>query len=306
MVRRMATALVAAAVGASVLAAAGTAYADPGPNEGHHPGPNPKITSIVVNPNQVVLKHHRDSETVSVTVRGVDIKSAQVYWLPKGHHWDGGGHGDGGHGGNGPWDKKDDEKSPAPEYKPVWFAETFSKTIGWKDAVGSWSVRVVAEGVDGRKVFGDSSFFVKHVTWTPPKSPKGTRFVGFNASPEPVKQGRKLSLQGRLQVAQCYGDHHYKDPAYVELDGYPSADDCYEGRKYWHGWYRLGWQDIDVYFLPKGSHKWRYVDTIETNPDGTFYTKVKALKSGTWGVRFDGNRDLAGSEAYDYVKVVKK
>jgi hypothetical protein len=304
----MATALVAAAVGAAALAVAGPAYADPGPNDGHHPGPNPKITSIVVNPNEVVLKHRHDSATVSVSVRGVDLKSAQVYFVPKGHHWDGGGHDGGGyggdHGGNGPWDNKDDEKTPAPEYKPIWFSEHFSKTIGWNDAVGSWSVRVVAVGVDGRKVFGDSSFFVKHHTWTPPKSPKGTRFVGFNASPEPVKQGRKLSLQGRLQVAQCYGDYYYEWDSYVSV--HDRDNDCYEGRKYWHDWYRLGWQDVDVYFLPKGSHKWRYVDTIETNPDGTFYTQVKAFKSGTWGVRFDGTHRLGSSEAYDYVKVVKK
>ncbi|GES00635.1 hypothetical protein Acor_26990 [Acrocarpospora corrugata] len=295
----------AATVGAAVLSVAGPAYADPGPNDGHHPGPDPKITSIVVNPSEVVLTRHRDSATVSVTVKGVDLKSAQVYFLPKGHHW-GGGDNDGGHGGNdGPWGQKDDAEKNV-MYKPTWFSETYSKTIGWNDTVGSWSVRVVAWGVNGRKVFGDSSFFVKHNTWTPPRSPKGTRFVGFNASPEPVKQGRKLTLSGRLQVAQCYGDHYYKwDRARVELDGSSSSGSCYESRKYWHDWYKLGWEDIDVYFLPKGSHKWRYVDTIETNPDGTFYTKVKALKSGNWGVRFEGNRDLAGSEAYDYVKVVK-
>ncbi|WP_214111138.1 hypothetical protein [Acrocarpospora catenulata] len=252
----------------------------------------------MVNPSTVVLKNYRDSETVSVTVRGVDIKAAKVFFVPKGHPWD--------EGHDGPWGSKskDEVLKSYGKHEPVWFSDRFTKTIGWKDAVGAWSVRVVAWGVNGKTVYGDASFFVKHVRWNPPKGPKATRIVGFDASPEPVKAGRKLALEGRLQVARCYGDWYYEWDDYVSVHG--GGDSCYDGRKYWHDWYRLGWEEIDVYFLPKGSKKWKYITSTDTNPNGTFYTEVKAFKSGTWGVRYEGNRHLGSSEAYDYVKVVKK
>ncbi|GAB1823241.1 hypothetical protein [Herbidospora sp. RD11066] len=320
MIKRIATALVAAAaMSASALVGAAPALANPGHGHGHHDGPDPKITGIVINPNPVVLKGKWDSEVVSITVKGVDIKHAKIVVDHKGSwgrdDWDG-------HG----WDDKSadsttsdssDEEKKKPEWKPQWFSYSESVRIDTKDPKGFYSVKVFARGFDGKLYSSASGFTVKHDTYNPPKPPKGpkaTRIVDFNAGPEPVKKGRNLTLTGQLQVAQCYGDWYYDykkhDRAYVELDGsVKPVDDgwsgCYDSRDYWHGWYKLGWQDIDVYFLPAGSHKWKYVKTIDTNPNGSFYTKVKAWGSGTWGVRYDGSHGFGSSEASDYVKVVK-
>ncbi|ETK38100.1 hypothetical protein MPTA5024_00530 [Microbispora sp. ATCC PTA-5024] len=293
-------------MGAMALVAA-PAYADdatpspsptPTPTAGddakHGYLPDPKILSIDVSPSTVVVNRHGSVE-VTATVRTKDVKSLSIdVWEPKEYHHGGG-------DGDGHWFSKSD----GPGYdKAKYDVTSKSWTFTWSHKTGLWKVHVEAVGVNGAQLSAERGFFVKHQEWAPrPKGPKATRIVGFDATPEPVRKGHKLALQGKLQVAQCYGDWYYEWDSYVSVHG--GDDYCQDSRDYWHDWHWLGQQDIDVYFLPSGSHKWKYVGTTESDPDGSFYTKVRALKSGTWGVRFDGTSRLKGSEAYDYVKVVR-
>jgi hypothetical protein len=300
MVKRFAYALVAIAASATALAAVpSAAYADPSPTPTPtQASPKPEIVSISASPDPLVLRPYK-SGTVTVYVKTKDVKDVKIDIAPGGY----GGHD--GYGGYGavkaadPWDPNWDHNDH------VWKTFDRSFQIGWKDPTGYWKIHVVALGLDGKEYSRDSSFSVKHIYYPPkPRGPKATRIVGFDAAPEPVKKGRTLSLSGTLQVAQCYRDWYYSYDSYVSVLGGDSY--CVDGRDYWNSWHYLGWQDIGVYFLPKGSSHWKYVDTIQTNPDGSFYTKVRAFASGTWGVRFDGTRKLGASEAYDYVKVIGK
>ncbi|MBO3748705.1 hypothetical protein J5X84_21720 [Streptosporangiaceae bacterium NEAU-GS5] len=299
MVKRFATALVAVAASATALAAVSpAAHADPTPTPSPSVAPpsppDPQILSVSANPDPLVLKP-RYGGTVTVFVRTKDIKDVKIDIAPGG----------GGYGGGYGAVKAADPWNPGPpDHKDhVWKTFDRSFNIGWKDPTGSWKIHVLALGLDGKEYSRDSYFSVKHIYYPPrPKTPKATRIVGFDASPEPVKKGRKLSLEGTLQVAQCYRDWYYNPAGYVSVLG--GSDYCVDSRDYWNDWHYLGWQDIGVYFMPKGSYKWKYVDTIKTNPDGSFYTQVRAFVSGTWGVRFNGTRKLGASEGYDYVKVI--
>lgn len=296
MVKRVATTLVAVAMGAAALVTAAPAFADDEPAY----APDPKILSIDVSPNPVVVKKHGSVE-VTATVRTKDLASLSIeVWEPQG-----GDHGDG-HGDGHHWlaAKTGDEPYTGPKFD----TKSQSWSFDWSHKTGLWKVHVEGVGPKGEKVSADRGFVVKHEEWAPkpqpkPHGPKATRIAGFDATPEPVRKGHKLTLKGSLQVAQCYGDWYYKWDGYVSVhgrDGY-----CDEDRNVWHDWHWLGSQDVDVYFLPKGSHSWKRVGTIETNDDGSFAAKVRAFRSGTWGVKFDGTRRLKGSEATDYVKVVR-
>jgi hypothetical protein len=287
MVKRIAAVLAAAAMGATALTAV-PAYADGA--DGYVP--DPAIVSIDVNPMRVVVGRH-GSVTVTATVKTKDVASATIEVVEPA--------GDDGHGG-WHWSSKRDNDQPLTG--PKWDTWSQSWTFDWSHKTGAWKVHVVATGVDSQVKTADRVFYVQHVQYSPrPKGPKATRIVGFDATPEPVKKGRKLALQGKLQVAQCYSDWYYgwDDSGYVRGGG----DYCNDNRDYWNDWHWLGYQDIGLYFLPKGAHHWKYLATIQTNPDGSFYTQAKAFKSGTWGVRFNGNGRLGSSEAYDYVKVVR-
>lgn len=306
MVKRIATSLVAVAMGATALATA-PAYADPvapspsptptssaGENTKHDEyKPDPRILFVDVDPDTVVVGR-RDSVTVTATVRTKDIKSVSIeVWEPSGHREHGGG-----------------DRSLSAQDKggqadgPTYDRAQESWTFDWSHKTGFWKVHVEAVGVNGETVTAERGFVVKHKERPRvprPSGPKATRIVDFDATPEPVRKGRKLTLEGSLQVAQCYGDWYYKVDGFVSI--HDRGDRCYDSRDYWHSWHWLGSQDIDVYFQPAGSHRWRYVDTIETDDDGDFSTRVRAWQSGTWAVKFDGARGLEGSEASDFVKV---
>lgn len=320
MVKRVATTLVAVALGATTLAAA-PAYADGQPAQASPTGKtdfrgdkknsgdrhrsdrhkyvaDPRILSIDVSPDPVVIKRH-GSVKVTATVRAKDAKitSIEVRGPGGGRH----GHGAwyGGHPHLGTYGTVHHGKAQYDSASRSW-------TFSWGHKAGQWQVRVEAIGVNGKKISASRGFSVRHdrSRLRPPKGPRATRIVGFDATPEPVRKGGKLTLKGKLQVARCYGDWFYRswDSRVSVLGG---GSKCYANRGYWHDWYWLGYQDIGVYFQAKGSHKWKYVGTIETKRDGSFSTKVRALKSGTWAVKFGGNSRLKGSGASDYVKVVR-
>ncbi|TKK78744.1 hypothetical protein FDA94_37325 [Herbidospora galbida] len=99
----------------------------------------------------------------------------------------------------------------------------------------------------------------------PPKPDAASRVVDFNASPEPVKKGKKLSLVGELQT----WDH--------------GRWDGYEGK-------------VTVWFKAK-SGKWTYVKTAWTDGSGEFSTTATAKKTGDWRVVFAGDKDTKPSNS---------
>ncbi|MEU7689386.1 hypothetical protein [Microbispora hainanensis] len=317
MVKRAATTLVAVAMGATALATA-PAYADavaptstptPSPSAGHtfnkphkpdshQPDfhkpykPDPRILSVDVSPNVVVVSKGRSAQ-VTARVTTKDVQSVDIdLWGP--------GVGHGGHGGNH-WFGKQKSGHNGPKLDHT--SRTWS--FDWNDRAGTYKVHVVAVGLDGKKYTTDRSFTVKRkVSHAPrPTGPKATRIAGFDATPEPVRKGRSLTLKGTLQVAQCWGDWYYGWNDFTGRRG--GARFCSDSNNYWNSWHWLGSQTVKVYFQPSGSHKWQYVNSVKTAGDGDFATKVRAFRSGTWAVRFDGGHGLKGSQATDYVKVVR-
>ncbi|MFC0863807.1 hypothetical protein ACFHYQ_16000 [Sphaerimonospora cavernae] len=297
----MATALVAAALGTATLATSPAYAAHPTPTpSSHHPDsgdksyvPDPRILSVDVSPSTVVVGRH-GSVKVTATVRTKDVQSVSIELRgPSGRH--------GGDHGRDWFGKKGGGKHDRARYDVA----SKSWTLTSRDKSGLWKVHVEAVGVDGKRVSADRAFNVKQDRWRPqpPKGPKATKIVGFTAKPDPVRRGHKLTLQGKLQVAQCYSDWYYRD--WNRPTGVYGGSRCHNDRAYWHDWNGLGYQNIGVYFRPSGSHSWKHVDTLKTNRDGGFSTRVRASQSGTWAVKFDGNGQLKGSEASDSVRVVR-
>ncbi|WP_067179317.1 hypothetical protein [Microtetraspora niveoalba] len=307
MVKRTTAALAAAVLGVTALATVTPAFADvpdtsSSPEVTQTPEPSSyradsQIVSVDVTPGTVVVRRH-GSVRVTATVRTKDVKDVKIDVIePRGGHGHGGGHGH--------WAAKKDDNPGDRHHGPKWDTKSASWDFDWSHKTGTWTVHVEALGYDGKVRTADRTFSVKHDDWRRPPAPRGpkaTRISGFDATPEPVRKGRTLNLQGRLDVAQCYSDWYY------DWDGYNGrwgrGDDCRESRGYWHDWHWLGGEDIDVYFQPRGSRAWKFVQTVETDGSGRFSTRVRAFQSGTWAVRFDGDRRLKGSEASDYVKVV--
>ncbi|MEZ0075312.1 hypothetical protein [Planotetraspora sp. GP83] len=113
-----------------------------------------------------------------------------------------------------------------------------------------------------------------HIKWHHSRNDsRETRITGFYVTPERVHKGDRISLGGRLRSRATDG-------------------------------YHVGRQRISVYFHSSGSGDWRNVGTIATDSGGSFRANVRAYRSGTWRVKFNGNNRLGYSEAHDYVKVV--
>ncbi|MFI6390460.1 hypothetical protein ACIBHY_08130 [Nonomuraea sp. NPDC050547] len=121
----------------------------------------------------------------------------------------------------------------------------------------------------------------------------GNTRLSFDANPEPVWKGSRLTLEGKLSV-QC--DEDYIN-GYVQVF---NADHCREG-----SWYWLGGKRITILFKPNYSGRWHYVDTVRTDNGGYFHTGARAWTSGTWKAVFEGSRYLEGSAATDWVRVVR-
>lgn len=94
---------------------------------------------------------------------------------------------------------------------------------------------------------------------------------GFNARPEPVDQGDRLSFSGTLRVED-------------------------------HG--RVSGQRVAIYFRAENSARWRYVTSDVTDRHGRFWDSATARTSGWWRAEYAGARGVRGSDSYaDWVTV---
>ncbi|WP_026412482.1 carboxypeptidase regulatory-like domain-containing protein [Actinomadura oligospora] len=100
-----------------------------------------------------------------------------------------------------------------------------------------------------------------------------TRISSFNASPEPVRKGRTLTVKGR--VTKQVGT-----------------------------WKAGAGATLTVYFKPSGSSKWKAMGTAKADRNGWFTKNFKASADGTWAAAYAGSSTYLGVwSAGDYVDV---
>lgn len=121
----------------------------------------------------------------------------------------------------------------------------------------------------------------------------GHTSLSFDVNPEPAFRGQPVTISGRLSV-RCDEDY---------ISGFVvahHANHCErEGR-----WHRLGWKRIAILFQPAGSGRWHHIESVRTERDGSFQTRARAYRSGTWRAVFEGSRHIESSTATDWVKVI--
>jgi hypothetical protein len=107
-----------------------------------------------------------------------------------------------------------------------------------------------------------------------PVSRTASRVTGFNASPEPVRKGRTLTVAGTLQGKQG---------------------------KTWAG---LAGQRVRIWFTAPGSQHPTLMGTVKTGKGGAFSTKFTALRDGTWTATWTATSQYFDtSSTGDYVDV---
>ncbi|MFD4125355.1 HtaA domain-containing protein [Streptomyces globisporus] len=91
-----------------------------------------------------------------------------------------------------------------------------------------------------------------------------TAVSGFNASPEPVRKGRTITVKGTLR----------------SLDG---------------TWKNTSGQSVGILFKADGSSKWTKLATVKTNSKGVFSKGFTAKKDGTWKAQFTATSSRLGT-----------
>ncbi|MZG05003.1 HtaA domain-containing protein [Streptomyces sp. SID5614] len=91
-----------------------------------------------------------------------------------------------------------------------------------------------------------------------------TAVSGFNASPEPVRKGRTITVKGTLR----------------SLDG---------------TWKNTSGQSVSILFKADGSTKWSKLATVKTNSKGVFSKGFTAKKDGTWKAQFTATSSRLGT-----------
>ncbi|WP_242907932.1 hypothetical protein [Actinomadura terrae] len=128
---------------------------------------------------------------------------------------------------------------------------------------GYWRVAVQGDGSDYATTAGPSDYVdVRYLT----------RILDYNASPEPVRKGGTVTLQGML--------YRYTDK-----------------------WHHFVQQKMYFYFRPKGSTKWTYLGSARGDRNGLFRKGFKATKSGTWRAYYPGSASYAKVYRDDYVNL---
>lgn len=135
---------------------------------------------------------------------------------------------------------------------------------------GSRDVIVEAQNGDWdteSRVFANGFTLKRNAYWQ-----KGS----FNASPEPVKKGKSLTVKGRLKVADWDSDRYV---------GYGS-------------------RTIQIQFRSSTNASWTTMKTTKTSKSGWVNTKVTAKKSGYYRATYGGSSVAgAATSGTDFVKV---
>ncbi|MEV5573522.1 carboxypeptidase-like regulatory domain-containing protein [Spirillospora sp. NPDC052269] len=156
----------------------------------------------------------------------------------------------------------------------------FSMAKGRTDAAGRFSLSGVAKS-DGKwwvEFSGDQGI---GGTWDEPSATPRifvdtkykTAISSFDASPEPVRKGRTLTVKGKIT-------------------------------KFTGSWKPATGAALTIYFKPKGSSKWKAMGTTKADRNGRFTKGFKASADGTWAAAYAGSSTYLGIwSAGDYVDV---
>ncbi|SEG27527.1 hypothetical protein SAMN05444920_102417 [Nonomuraea solani] len=140
-----------------------------------------------------------------------------------------------------------------------WFGTTVRA-----DATGWWRAEFVATSAAKGSISDADRVDVR-------RGRLGSRIAGFDARPEPVDKGDKLSFTGALQVERRGG---------------------------------VAGERVSIFFKANGSHKWQYVTSDVTGRQGRFWASATAETSGWWRAEYAGNRRVNGSVSdEDWVRV---
>ncbi|WP_377267147.1 hypothetical protein [Peterkaempfera sp. SMS 1(5)a] len=145
------------------------------------------------------------------------------------------------------------------------YLEEFSHTLSGAPADGYWRARF-----NGNPDLASSTTKTFHLHRHP------TRIVGFNASPEPVRKGDWVHLNGTVQ--------------------YNSGTT----------WKALGRAQVSLYFRPRGAKSYRYLYDVAADSRGRIADFEQATVDGTWAVRILPDSQtpyLNSNQVSDYVDV---
>ncbi|MFE6666715.1 DUF5707 domain-containing protein [Streptomyces sp. NPDC057697] len=252
-------ATVAAASGALVL----TALAVPA---AHAAPADPVLSKITVNGGKDVVLGTTAKKTITVSVTASHASGIEDGWLIL---WHGKDQDEGMDGALLPNEDESTCKAANATTSTCSLTITIDPKVDlYKNALaGTWHVLAGAEAKDGSSYYSDYA-----ATARVQRLSKLT----VNASPEPVKKGKTLTVTGKLSRA------NWEDHAYHGYTGQP----------------------VKLQFRKKNSSTYSTVKTVKTNGTGNLKTTVKASVDGYWRYSFAGTSTTpAVNAAGDFVDV---
>ncbi|MFD4236349.1 HtaA domain-containing protein [Streptomyces sp. NPDC058542] len=144
----------------------------------------------------------------------------------------------------------------------TWSRATTVSTSG--KGVASASVTAVKDGTWRARYAGTADRAAAVSTFDNVDVKLRTAVSGFNASPEPVRKGRTITVKGTLR----------------SLDG---------------TWKNASGQSVIILFKADGSSKWSKLATVRTNGKGVFSKGFTAKKDGTWKAQFKATSSRLGT-----------
>ncbi|WP_418276456.1 hypothetical protein ACNHYB_00620 [Isoptericola jiangsuensis] len=163
---------------------------------------------------------------------------------------------------------------------------TSSRWYDW-EGFGKYTARAtvsrafVVHGVDDEGWEWSHFCDLPDLTYSDSFTFKQATYLKVNASPEPVRKGKKVTVAGTLKYWDS--DYHYGDGAKRALKG----------------------KTVKIYFDPQGAKGPTYKGSAKVTSKGTFSRKFKQTTSGTWIVKYAGTSTLTADRASDAVKVKK-
>ncbi|MEV6341895.1 hypothetical protein [Actinoplanes sp. NPDC051851] len=165
----------------------------------------------------------------------------------------------------------DDDTVASVEFAQVGSTATYKGTtkICGKSGAGKFEALVYGVLVPTTATTDDDFEMTNIVTKT--ITVKRPSTLSLNASPEPVKKGKKLTAKGTLKI---------------------------DGKV-------LSGASVKIYFQASGSKTWTLKGTATTSSKGVYTKKFTATKTGTWKAVYAGTATKVSASATDAVKVTK-
>ncbi|MGY0060584.1 calcium-binding protein [Streptomyces sp. LZ34] len=261
--KRATVAAVASALALSAFVVPGAAQADEAVGD-------TEITKVVVNGGSNIVLGTTNPKTFTIAVTATDNSGIKEnYTFPVLWHGPGQKMPDDPYGLVVPDDVSGDCVAHSTTTTTCTFTLTMNPRIDPQDntTAGTWKVRASASGNDWDYVSKDVAATVKVRRYAK---------LTVNASPEPVKKGKTLSVTGKLTRA------NWETYKYAGYTGQP----------------------VKLQFRKKGTNTYTTVKTVTTGTGGALKTTVKAATDGYWRWSFAGTSTTGtATVTADYVDV---